>query len=197
MGPMSRASSPLARCVRIAAAVCTAASCGGQALEPAPSSSEAGTGSDAAPPDAMAPGWSQQLGVYRDCSYSDVGVATGMGGTITLTQSSAGKLTLTYGDAEAGARVTFSLSFDPTTGTSATLDPPNQSIPWELFCWSGPPITDSGLPIDPAPTSVMLRLTAAALTYDAETVYLSVVGRPETDATCEGRAAGTITCSRE
>jgi hypothetical protein len=43
----------------------------------------------------------------------------------------------------------------------------------------------------------MLRLTAAALTYDAETVYLSVVGKPETDATCEGGAAGTITCSRE
>ncbi len=178
------------------AAALAHASCGGLATGAAPGSGvDAASGSDLG--DATAPGWSRQLGVYADCSYSDFGFVTGTGGALTLTQSSSGALTASYGSPDAGARESFTLTFSPTTGTSAALDPADQPIPWEALCWAGTIATDSGLPVDPAPTPITLVVASAALTYDADTVYLSVVGTSDVDATCEGRLAGSITCSRE
>ena len=143
-------------------------------------------------PDATT-GWSDVLGVYGDCSYGNLGFAAGKGGTLTLTETSAG-LTAAY---TATTGTSFSLDFAQTSNTSATLAPPNQTMPWEALCWTGPAITDSGLPIDPGPTALTLRVTSGALTYDAETVFLSVVGVAETDAMCEGRSNGSLTCSKE
>jgi hypothetical protein len=133
------------------------------------------------------------LGVYGDCSFGNLGFASGTGGTLTLTKSQSGVLTMTYANPQAS----FSLDFAPTSDTSATLAPPNQPMPWSALCWSGTVVTDSGLPIDPSSTSLTLMVTSGALTYDAETVFLSVVGTPETDATCEGKSTGSLTCSRE
>ncbi len=143
-------------------------------------------------PDATT-GWSQVLGVYGDCSFGNLGFASGSGGTLTLTENASGALTVTY----AATQTSFSLEFTPTSDTSAVLAPTNQSMPWEALCWTGAEVTDSGVPIDPGATALTLRVTSGALTYDAETVFLSVVGTPETDATCEGKSTGSLTCSRE
>ncbi|HEY1691108.1 MAG TPA: hypothetical protein VGG39_03050 [Polyangiaceae bacterium] len=169
------------------------AACGGRTTSPGAGASGA-SGSGA--PDAAAPGWTdQELGTYGSCTFSDFGFASGAGGEVTLTRTSSGALQVVFGE-DAGQPAGFSLTFLPTSGTSAALDPAGQPIPWEGFCWSGPAVTEGGLPIDPAPTSVTLSLTSGALSYDAETLYLSVVGTPEVDAACEVHAAGSITCAR-
>lgn len=94
----------------------------------------------------------------------------------------------------------FSLDFTPTSSTSATLNPTGQPIPWEAFCFASNVMPgDSGFPPDPVPTQLTLGLASGALTYDAQTVYLSVVVNPSFDADieCEGNTAGSITCSKE
>ena len=160
-------------------------------------SDDAGTGTL----DATAPGWSGVLGVYPRCAYSHLGVADGNGGTITLTQSPGGTLTVAYAQAsDAGAY--FTLHFTPTGATSATLAPLGQLMPGSAFCFAGgATANDSGFPPDPVPTPVTLSLTSGALTYDAETVFLSFVGTAllDADATCGGggQAAGSVTCSKE
>ena len=162
---------------------------------------DAGTGAL----DATAPGWSEVLGVYPHCAYSHLGIADGDGGTIALTQSPGGTLTVAYAQAsDAGAL--FTLHFTPTTGTSAALAPPGQLMPWSEFCFAGGvTANDSGFPPDPVPTPVTLSLTSGALTYDAETLFVSFVGTAllDADATCGGgggggaQGAGSVTCSKE
>jgi hypothetical protein len=139
------------------------------------------------------------LGVYGDCSYAQFGVASGSGGALTLSQQPSGTLVVAYAlPYDAGPA--FSLDFTATSSTSATLDPTGQPIPWEAFCFAGNVMpNDSGFPPDPVPMQLTLRLTSGALTYDAQTVYLSVVVDPSVDADieCEGNTAGSITCSKE
>jgi hypothetical protein len=144
-------------------------------------------------PDATT--WTELVGVYGDCSFADLGDAIGRGGTLTLTQSPSGVVTATYADSNARS---FSLDFTSTSNTSATLARPGQPMPWFGLCWTGPPVSDSGLPIDPAGTALTLQVTSAALTYDAETLFLSVAGTVETDGdTCESRPTGSLSCSKE
>lgn len=175
----------------LAAALLLATGCGGRTT----SRATGGAGTSATV-DASAPDWAdEELGVYGSCAYSDFGMVSGGGGVITLTRTSSGELQAAFAD-DAGVPGALSLTFRPTSGTSAALDPAGQSVPWEGFCWSGPIATDAGLPIDPAPTSFPLFLTAGALSYDADTLYLSLVGTPDVDAECEVNTGGSITCTR-
>jgi hypothetical protein len=175
--------------------------CGGRAVDSAGGGSSAGAGDhpDAGTAGDSGGGWSDVLGVYGACSYAQFGVASGSGGALTLSGGSSGTLVVTYASAyDAGPA--FSLDFTATSSTSATLEPTGQPIPWEAFCFAANVMpNDSGFPPDPVPTELTLRLASGALTYDAQTIYLSVVVDPSFDAAveCEGNTAGTITCSKE
>ncbi|HEY6459847.1 MAG TPA: hypothetical protein VIY73_06835 [Polyangiaceae bacterium] len=174
-----------------AAAFPLAAACGGKTTAPGAGASGATAGND-----ASAPGWAdEELGVYGSCAFSDFGMVSGSGGEMTLTRLVSGEIQAVFAS-DAGTPAVFTLAFHPTSGTSATLEPAGQPMPWEGFCWSGTIATDAGLPIDPAPTDFTLDLTSGALTYDADTLYLSVVGTPDIDAECEVNAGGSITCAR-
>jgi hypothetical protein len=69
-------------------------------VEPAPDSSTGRSDSGVGEPDAT-PGWNRMLGVYDDCSFTNLGSASGIGGASTLTQSSSGPLTAVYGPVDA------------------------------------------------------------------------------------------------
>jgi len=178
------------------------AACGGRVRGTAAGGSSSGEGDhpDAGSGGDAGGGWSDVLGVYGDCSFAQFGVGSGSGGTLTLSRDPSGTLVVTYAlPYDAGPA--FSLDFAATSSTSATLDPTGQPIPWEAFCFGSNVMpSDSGLPPpDPVPTQLTLGLASGALTYDARTVYLSVVVDPafDADVECEGNTAGSITCSKQ
>lgn len=108
------------------------------------------------------------LGAYDNCflgTFLDTpgggGVATN-GGTVTLAQAGS-VLTATY-HASNGGVLGASLEFTQTSGTSATLLPGQEVDGIELSC----------APKDFAPS--VTQLASGALTYNAGTLFLSVVG---------------------
>jgi hypothetical protein len=138
-------------------------------------------------------GGSLPLGVYADCSITQTsgggsGSISGAGGTLTLTQAGS-VLTATYTDSASG-----SLEFVGTTDTSASLRAPGQTFNGlQAECGGG------GLPV---PVAAGLSVSAGELTYDASTLFMSVVGTfltPDAGVSCQiqpGSVTVTITCSK-
>jgi hypothetical protein len=180
-------------------AVTLCAACGGRLTSGSASDEgDAGRPTGRSGTDGSSVSSSFPLGVYGDCSYQDSGQGTfgigggsTMGATLTLTQAAA-ELTATYS--------TFheSLAFAPTTGTSAALVAPGQSLPggWSE-CGGG--VTDAGFPISPTAGTSTLNLTSGALTYDAKTVFLSLEGTvvdAGPDCTSGQTVSVSISCSK-
>ena len=155
-----------------------------------------GCGSAVATPssgDATVGDSSIPLGTYAHCTT--LAQSSGMGGSLTLAQKGS-SLVATY----AGPDFKGSLDFVATSETSATLSPPGQRLPGS-WSWCGGGVLDGGGIADPVPTASTLDIESGAVTYDAETVFLTFVGTvepPDGEADCsKGTQVATIACSKE
>jgi hypothetical protein len=162
-------------------------------------SSGTGSGSSKDTPDGGAPDdasavTSFPLGTYGPCSVTDSPNTLGVsGGTITL--SSADGILV----AKLSGSPTGSLDFEETSSTSATIHPVGQSI---VGGWTecGGGVSASGGIADPGPGTAPLVLTGATLTYNASTLFLTMVGNVEVadGSDCSGgMLSATVTCPKE
>jgi hypothetical protein len=138
------------------------------------------------------------LGVYDECTVTTIvsepitGSLSGGGdyardaATLTLTQAGSVITVTEAATAPDGAPTLpiadgFALEFVATTNTSASLTPAGQSFPQFAEVVQGCYVT---------------ALTSGALTFDANTLYLSIVGQVTNDAGgCQ--VTGTFVCNRE
>jgi hypothetical protein len=141
------------------------------------------------------------LGVYTCLEDESGGFLNvdGGSGTITLTQTGT-RLTATY--AEGSAAPTVSFTFAATSASSATLDPPGQPFSGSWVACGGGQTSGGGI-ADPAPGTATLSVTGGQLTYDATTLFMSIVGHSLTDIESGCQAASgsttitaTFTCKK-
>jgi hypothetical protein len=134
------------------------------------------------------------LGKYGPCALSDSpNTLGGSGGTITLSESDGVLVTKLSGTP------TGSLDFEPTSGTSATIHPAGQSIVGS-FTECGGGANESGAISDPSPGTATLVLTGATLTYNASTLFLTMVGNVDVkdgSGCFGGPLSATVTCPKE
>jgi hypothetical protein len=134
------------------------------------------------------------VGTYGPCSLSDTPNTLGGGGaTITLSETD-GVLVAKFSGTATG-----SLDFDQTSSTSATVHPAGQSM---VGGWTecGGGADEAGAIADPVPGTARLVLTGATLTYDASTLFLTMVGNVDVrdGSDCSGGAlSAAMTCPKE
>jgi hypothetical protein len=196
-------------------AACSLAACGGKAASPSSSSSDSsssnGNGSSTTTGSSSSGGTSGRtddagaqandaatgestfpLGVYGNCvqtvnqGASSASLPTG--GTVALS-SSGSTLVAMLSD------YSVSIDFAPTSGTTATLAP-NQSVPgpW-ASCGGG--VSPSGGIADPGPGPGDFEPNSGVLNYDANTLFVSLVGNivPQADDCDGGPADLSLTCT--
>jgi hypothetical protein len=172
--------------IRCAMLMCSAlAACGGEALGGSGGGTEdahagdagghTGSNADAAPIHFP-------VGVYS--CQSDVDVyhtgASG-GGTLTVTQSGTTVTTTYAGDYAAKGTV----EFVPTSDGSAN---PAPGQTFEVISCAIPVPSASGLDTE--------TVTSGSLTFESETLFLSIIGTPQNDSACHGTSATlTLTCA--
>jgi hypothetical protein len=118
---------------------------------------------------------------------------SGGDGTIILSESD-GVLV-----AKLSGTPTGSLDFEKTSDTSATIHPAGQSI---VGGWTecGGGADEAGAIADPVPGTAPLVLTGATLTYNASTLFLTMVGNVDVrkDSDCSGGTlSASVTCPKE
>ena len=119
------------------------------------------------------------LGLY-ECASSESGAFINIGGlTGTMLLNGSGtELTATYAVGDATPEVSF--TFAVTSETSATLAPAGQPF---LGAWvsCGGGVASNGGIADPVPGTATLNVTGGELTYNASTLFMTVVGHSLSD----------------
>ncbi len=140
------------------------------------------------------------LGLYDGCSLEEEPNTLGFfSGTVTLSLTR-GVLAATFGGADGSVTsgLSGSLDFTETTGTSASLAPAGQPLPgpWAECGGGGTP---GGGIADPVPCGGTLDVASGMLTYDANTLFLTMVGNvelPDGGDHFAGPLTATVTCTR-
>jgi len=134
------------------------------------------------------------VGAYDDCIYTTFldtpggGGSNGAGGAAVVSQSGS-TLTVSYGGD--GGVVDTSLEFTATSGSSATILPGQEVDGIDIVCGN----------LEQAPS--VTQVASGSLTYNAGTMFLSVVGTAEplaADAGCSspgGQVALVVTCNND